>query len=175
MYCPNCAAQLDGNRPFCTRCGSPTGAAPPPPATALPVADMGRPASIRLAVILFLISLLTTPISLGVTFMRYQNSSYSLPPTFYIRPIGMLVLWLICVALVWSRQGWARFGLLALIVWGFGNLAYYFAMASARSTFSAMSVGVPLVALVVRLIAIYLSFKSESNAWFKSATLTNRA
>ena len=125
--------------------------------------------------ILFLVSLLTTPLSLAATFMRYQNSSYSLPPTFYIRPIGILIVWLICVALVWSRQGWARFGLLALIVWGFGNLAYYFAKASVRSTFSMMSVGVPLVALVLRLIAIYLSFKSESNAWFKSATLTNRA
>ena len=51
-YCPHCAAVLDPNLAMCASCGQLVNAAPPP---VPPVVDT-RPDSVRLAVILLLIS-----------------------------------------------------------------------------------------------------------------------
>jgi hypothetical protein len=63
---------------------------------------------------------------------------------------------------LWQRQGWARFAILLLIVWGLGTLIFTMIRVGVLWTFA-----IPLAIAALRLCAVYLFFRPESNAWFK--------
>jgi hypothetical protein len=162
-YCSYCAAVLDPAQPACSRCGNATGAVVTAPQIVTPiVASEQRPSSIRIAVVLLLISAAIGILSIANVFLRYHAV---VSPFLLMRTIGLTTLMILLMIALWQRQSWARIVIALLIAWGVGGLILSiirFPAFGARWTF-AISIAID----AVRLFAVYLMFKPESNAWFK--------
>ena len=151
-YCSYCAAVLDAGQPVCSRCGRPT-----PAASAFPE----RPASINLAVILILVSSGISLISFVSVLFATSGRSFGLPATFLFRSVVFLILWIAFAICIWQRQNWARFAILVLLAYGAGNLL----LTSLRVPIN-WGFALTLIIIALRLGAIVLMFKPESNTWF---------
>jgi hypothetical protein len=150
-YCSYCAALLNPTHSVCARCGRPT------PIT--PDAVSERPASIRIAAILLLLSCLISVLSLATALLR-------VPSLFLLRTITLLAAWIVLTILIWQRQAWPRIAVLVLIVWAVGNLLVT-ALRIGASGALAFSLVLPLLVDALRIAAAVLLFKPESSAWFK--------
>jgi hypothetical protein len=162
-YCSYCAAALEVGQPVCSRCGRPAPVAAPV-AAAPPTTSAERPSSIRLAVILLLISCVVSVLSLAVSLFQISGS-VGFAATFLMRSVVILILWIVFSIALWHRQNWARFGVLALVVYTVGNVV----TTAVRFPASAMNISfvMILVMLAIRLGAVILMFKTESSAWLK--------
>lgn len=159
MYCSYCAAVLDPTQPVCARCGRPVPAASAPS----PAVVKGIPSSVRLAGILLLVS-----IAIGVLSMLNMILAHPGIGAIGISALGFVVwiLNILCVIFLWKRQNWARILVVVLIVWSVGNLALSLLRLGGLGILN-WSFTVPLAIDALRLCAIYLLFRPESNAWFK--------
>ena len=163
-YCPNCAAILDPSQKFCSRCGQPSGVqsgfAPIP--AQLAVAEKSPP-GLQVAIVFLLITCAISLVSTANLFLIHPAAA---SPVFLTRSIGLTILMILLVIGLWQRQGWARFAILVLIVWGIGNLAFTMIRVAA-SNVAVWTFAIPLAIAALRLCALYLMFRPESNAWFK--------
>jgi hypothetical protein len=168
-YCSYCAAVLDPNLPMCSQCGRPSQQQPPaapavpPTFTPTPVlaAVPDRPQSVQLGGILYLVACALSLLMLAVLLARYHNYAWGF---ILIRTFGMIALGVLLVICIWRRQNWARILLALLIAYSTCTLLYSFMMV--RSHTLPWTYYVALVEAGLRLVAIYLLFKPESNAWF---------
>jgi hypothetical protein len=151
-YCSSCAAVLDPSQKFCSRCGQSYAAAPVP--------SQQRPTSVQLAVALLLITCAISLVSLANVFLIHHAAASAI---FLTRSIGLTILMILLVIALWQRQGWARIAIVLLIVWGIGNLAVSMIRVAAPWPFA-----IPIAIDALRLCAVYLFFRPESNAWFKN-------
>ena len=110
MYCSNCAAELDAGLYMCPRCGRSVEAVPQ--ASSLP-AVATRPGVVSVAVILFLISVASGPLSLLVTFARLR---WFLPLSYVIQSLGFDALWIVTILFLWKGHPQARIAILILTV-----------------------------------------------------------
>ena len=156
MYCSYCAGVLDPTQPVCPKCGRPVEAAPAPAPPAV-VNDKER----SLAVILLLISSGISLLSFGVLF-RVPGLLTRFPASFFFG--------LVFVIGIWQRQAWARIATVLLLVWGIANLLISIPRIGGSVAF-APSLFVPILVDVLRVCAVYLLFKPESNAWYRKTTL----
>jgi len=109
-----------------------------------------------LLLITWVISLLSfsgTLLSVGLT--------SRLPTFFLLRSFGLLLLWIVLIGCVWKRQGWARIGILLLLIWGVANL-----LMRMQHVVAGSAIVIPVVLDVMRAYAVFVLFKPESNAWF---------
>jgi hypothetical protein len=162
MYCSYCAAVLDPNFSACPQCGRAVESPAPPQAIPISVAGRSRPSSVRVAVVLLLIPLLLTPLSI-VMIMSRSRAGIGLPGFYLIQTAVLAILWIACIAFIWQRQNWARIGVLLITLWSAANIMYSLMRIGASG-----AVILPLVAIALRLGALYLLFKPESRAWFYS-------
>jgi hypothetical protein len=153
-YCSYCAGVLDPGQPVCPKCGRPVEAAPAP---APPAVVNERPKSVRLAVILLLISSGISLLSFGVLF-RVPSLLTRFPASFFFG--------LVFVIGIWQRQAWARIATVLLLVWGIANLLISILRIGGSVAF-ASSLFVPLLVNGLRVWAVYLLFKPESNTWLR--------
>jgi hypothetical protein len=163
-YCPNCAAVLDPRQKFCSRCGQPSGVesgVAPIPAP-LAVAEKSPP-GVQIAIALLLITCAISLVSIANLFLIRRAVA---SPVFLTRSVGLTILMILLVIGLWQRQGWARIAILVLIVWGIGNLAFSMIRVAA-SNVAVWTFAIPLAIAALRLCAVYLMFRPESNAWFK--------
>jgi hypothetical protein len=99
------------------------------------------------------------------------SARYFLDPRLHLSAIywgqtgAFLIVWIVLLILFWQRQGWTRIGIALLILWNVGNLAFTLLRISALRLSAAYTAIVLIGAL--RLVAGYMMFKPESNAWFK--------
>jgi len=121
------------------------------------------PASVRIAIALFLISCAISIVSVVNIVLTYPRAA---TPQFLTRSIGFDILWILFVVGLWQRQNWARFALLVFIAWGLGTLALNI-MRVASSSGAVFAFAIPLSMAALRLVAAYLMFRPDSNAWFK--------
>jgi hypothetical protein len=165
-YCPNCAAVLDPNLKFCSRCGQATGvaAATPPPVSVLPSAVEGTPASVNVAIAILVVALLINIV--GVVNFIARFSRYA-TPQYLTRAFGFDILWILFVIGLWMRQNWARFAVLALTVWGAGQLLFNIVRFSTSPSFSIFTFAMPIGLAALHIVAVVLLFQSASSAWFK--------
>lgn len=164
-YCPNCAALLDPAQKFCSRCGQPSAVASVAAPIAVPqsVAGDQSPVSVRIAIAIFLISCAVGIVSVINIVLNYPRAA---TPTYLTRSIGFDILWILFVLGLWQRQNWARFAILVFIAWGLGTLGLSM-MRVVSSGGAAFGFAIPLSMAAARLVAAYLMFRPESNAWFK--------
>ncbi len=156
MYCSYCAATLETGQAMCPRCGRETGA----------VAGEERPGSVRVAALLLLIAWGIGLLSLSGLFVQ-PGLIARLPAYFFARTIALAILWIVLTILIWNRQGWARIGMALVLVWGIGNLTVQPAPHSIGSVAIAISLAVPVVVDGLRICAVYLLTKPESNQWYR--------
>ncbi len=162
-YCPNCAAVLDPAQKFCSRCGQPSGVAPIAVTPAVPAANGTFPTSVRMAIVILLICCAISIFSVANFLLKYHRFSTS---QYLVRSIGFDVLWIMFVIGLWQRQNWARFAVLALVAWGVGNLAFSMIRLSS-SSLAIFTFALPILVAVLHVLAGYLLFRPDSNAWFK--------
>jgi|ERR1700722_4836241 hypothetical protein len=164
MYCPNCAAVLDPSQKFCSRCGQPSGVEPGVAPTPAPfTASEKCPSSVQIAIILLSITCAISLVSTANIFLVHHAAA---SPVFLTRSIGLTLLLILLVIALWQRQGWARIAILVLIVWGLGTLMFS-VIRFAASSIAVWTFAIPLAIAAMRLGAVYLMFRPESNAWFK--------
>jgi hypothetical protein len=154
MYCSYCAANLETGQAMCPRCGRETGA----------VAG-DRPSSVRVAALLLLIAWGIGLLSLSGLFVQ-PGLIARLPAYFFARTITLAILWIVLTILIWNRQGWARIGIVLVLVWNIGTLLFNILHMRDLAAI-AISLAVPVVVDVLRICAIYLLTKPESNAWYR--------
>jgi hypothetical protein len=89
-----------------------------------------------------------------------------LPVSFFARTIGFLVLEIVLLVCLWQRQAWARIALVLVLVlvWGIGNLLM--SMLRIGASFAFLSLAVPILVDGLRVGAVYLLFRPNSNAWY---------
>jgi len=150
-YCPNCAAVLDPSQKFCSLCGQPS--------AATPLAPQRCPSSVQIAIVLLLITCAISLVSIANLLLTHPTAA---SPIFLTRSIGLTTLMILLVIALWQRQGWARIAILVLIVWGLGTLIFSMIRVPALWTLA-----IPIATAALRLCAVYLFFRPESNAWFK--------
>jgi hypothetical protein len=154
MYCSFCAAVLEPNQALCPRCGRPT---------AIPAASPGadtRPSSVTAGIMLLLISWVIGLFSFAAILFRI-GLRFS-----FIQTIFFSILWLALIIALWQRQNWARIAIVVLIVWNVANLALTFIrMAGMNAPMWGLSIGVGEA--IMRIVAVLLLFRPQSNAWFK--------
>ena len=157
-YCPHCAAVLDPNLAMCASCGQLVNNAPPPPLAAVDA----QPQSVRLAVILLLISWAIPLLMLARAAMIYGFRFGIMAQSLAVAVVGISL-----IAFLWKRQNWARIAMLVLIVWVVGNLvANILRLIGGHITWG----WAPSIATgILRICAAYLLFRPESNAWFKKS------
>jgi hypothetical protein len=155
-YCPHCAAVLDPNLAMCASCGQLVNDAPPPP----PAVVAAQPQSVRLAIILLLISWAIPLFLLARAVMTYGFRFGIMAQSLAVAVVGIAL-----IAFLWQRQNWARIAMLVLILWVVGNLAAnMLRLAGAHMTWG----WAPSIATgILRICAAYLLLRPESNAWFK--------
>jgi hypothetical protein len=155
-YCPHCAAVLDPNLAMCAQCGQLVNAAPPP----APAVLDARPESVRLAIILLLISW-----AMPLLLLARAATIYGFRFGIMAQSLAVAVVGIALIAFLWQRQNWARIAVLVLILWVVGNLA----MNMLRLVGAHITWGwAPSIATgILRICAAYLLFRPESNAWFK--------
>jgi Na+/proline symporter len=159
MYCSFCAANLEPGQAMCPRCGRETGA----------VAGEERPGSVRVAALLLLIAWGIGLLSLSGLFVQ-PGLIARLPAYFFARTIALAILWIVLTILIWNRQGWARIGIVLVLVWSIGTLLFNL-LRMPGGVAMAVSLAVPVVVDVLRICAVYLLTKPESNKWYsKSAS-----
>jgi hypothetical protein len=124
-----------------------------------------RPPSVRWAGILLLISCAVSLLSLVNVSMRSHGAVLQ-SLAFLIPTVAILVVWIALVACIWQRQGWARFAILLLLAWNILNMILSL-LRIAASGRAVWGFAVALALSVLRMYAVYLLFKPESNAWFK--------
>jgi hypothetical protein len=97
--------------------------------------------------------------------MLQMSARIGLPAIFLMRSAVLVILWIGLAIALWHRQNWARFGVLALVVYTVGNVV----TTAVRFPASAMNVSfvMILVMLAIRLGAVILMFKPDSSAWLK--------
>lgn len=158
MYCSYCAAVLVPGQAACPKCGRAMEAA---------AAGGSRPSSVRVATILLLVSE-------ALVFLMFASLTASpgmisrLPGLFLLRTFGFFVIAIVLIVCLWQRQGWARIAMALFVLWGVANLAISI-MWTSRSVGIAPSFLVAGLADVLRLCALYLLFKPESNAWYRKS------
>ena len=139
---------------MCARCGRPVAVA-----AAQPAIVAGPPSSVRVAILLLLVSW-------GIPLLMLARAMVLYGPRIGImaQSIAGAILWLVLIAFLWQRQSWARFGVLILLVWVLGSLVL-----SVLRIGGAIPWGLaPAVAAdLMRICAVFLLFRPESNAWFQ--------
>jgi hypothetical protein len=118
------------------------------------------------AVVLLLIPLLLTPLSI-VAIAARNRAGIGLPGFYLIQTAVFAILWIVCIAFIWQRQNWARIGVLLLTLWSAANIMDNLTRIGPSGAALAALI-FPLVAIALRLGALYLLFKPESRAWFYS-------
>jgi hypothetical protein len=156
MYCSYCAGVLDPSQAVCPKCGRPVPAAPVAAA-----APNERPSSVNLAALLLLIALGLSLLSTASIFLNPRMYNH-LPVSFFARTIGFLVLEIVLLVCIWQRQAWARIAL--VLVWGIGNLLM--SILRIGASFAFVSLAVPILVDGLRVGAVYLLFRPNSNAWY---------
>jgi len=144
---------------MCPRCGRETGA----------VVGEGRPSSVRAAALLLMIAWGIGLLSLSGLFVQ-PGLIARLPAYFFVRTFALAILWIILTILIWNRQGWARIGIVLVLVWSIGTLVFNMLRISGSATM-AISLAVPVVVDILRISAVYLLTKPESNAWYQKSKL----
>lgn len=117
----------------------------------------------RVAIVILLICCAISIVSVANFVLKYHRAGTS---QYLVRSIGFDVLWILFVVGLWQRQNWARFAVLVLVAWGLGNLALSMIRLSS-STFAVFAFAIPIVVAGLHLLAAYLIFRPDSNAWFK--------
>lgn len=165
-YCPNCAAVLDPNLKFCSRCGQASGVAAvaPPPVSVPPSVGEESPGSVKIAIAILVITLAVSVLSVAYYLVRYSRYA---TPLYLTEVFGFNILWILFLIGLWLRQNWARFAVLALVVWGAGQLFFNFVRLSTLSNFRIFAFAMPIGIAALHIIAVVLVFQSASNAWFK--------
>jgi zinc-ribbon domain len=161
-YCPNCAAVLDPSQKFCSRCGQASAALHAPAQTLSP---RQRPPSLQISVALLLISCAISLASVANLFLTFRRAA---SPIFLTRSVGLTILMILLVIGLWQRQGWVRIAILALIVWGLGTLIFSMIRVAASGV-APWTFAIPIAIDALRLCAVYMFFRPESNAWFNNS------
>jgi hypothetical protein len=145
--------------------------APAPTAVASPptiVASTGAPPpSVKTAVLLLVVSIGISLLASAALMVRLGVQSYLSAP-FFLRLLFFLALDVTFAVGVWKRQGWARILVAVLLLWAVGNLSVSL-IRYAGSAANVSNFAFPVIGEVLRLIAVVLLFRAESNAWFKKA------
>jgi hypothetical protein len=171
MYCSYCAGVLDPSQAVCPKCGRAVEAAPVAVPVAVPMiaaaAPAGeRPSSVRLAALLLLIALGISMLSVAGYVLR--PGVYSrLPASYIARTIGFLGLEIVLLVCIWQRQAWARIGLALALVWAIGNLSITILRIGGSVAFASTFL-VSILVAGLRVWALYLLFRPESNGWYRN-------
>jgi hypothetical protein len=168
MYCSYCAGVLDPSQAVCPKCGRPVPAATAPVAvpiiaTAAPTGE--RPSIVRVAALLLLIALGMSMLSVAGYMLRPGVFS-RLPASYFARSIGFQVLEIVLLVCIWQRQAWARIGLALALVWAIGNLLITILRVGGSVAFASTFL-VSILVAGLRVWALYLLFKPESNRWYR--------
>ncbi len=150
-YCQNCAAVLSPGLMMCPRCGLAVTPAPP-------LVQAHQPAVVRNALILLLIAW-AIPLLMIARVLILVGTNIGV----MAQSLAGAALWLLLIALLWKRQGWARFGVLLLLLYGLSGLAFSmlrFSGAIGRAWIPALATD------ILRICAAFLLFRPESNAWY---------
>jgi hypothetical protein len=142
---------------MCPRCGRETGAV---------AGAESRPGSVRVAAILLLIAWGIGLLSLSGLFVQ-PGLIARLPEYFFVRTFALAILWLVLTILIWNRQGWTRIGIVLVLVWSIGTLLLNLLRIHGSMTL-AISFAVPVVVDGLRICAVYLLSKPESNQWYRN-------
>jgi hypothetical protein len=166
-YCANCAAVLDPAQRFCSSCGQPSGT----PAVVVsmpapPITGDRRPSSVAIAIAILLLTSVFNLMSTANIFLTYRYRALA-TPVFLMRTVGLTILLILFIVGLWQRQGWARYMVLLFLVWGIGTLGYNVIRTGGNLAMFAFAI--PIAVALLRVFAIYLLFRPESNAWFNRA------
>lgn len=152
-YCSYCAGVMEPGQTQCPRCGRGTSAP-------IAVAPTGRPSSVTIAAALLVVAFLLSILALA-SFLFTPNAVSRLSPLYWFRTFGFWIAWIVLIALFWQRQSWTRIAIAALIAWNIGNLAL------GLSRVSPFALMMPILIAIIRVAAVFVMFKSDSNKWFK--------
>jgi hypothetical protein len=89
---------------------------------------------------------------------------------YYLFSFVDLGIWVIVLTLAWRRHGWARFGMVAMLVWSFGNLGWAAVMESSQGGVLLSSFIEPVLNLLVTAAGVALLFTPGGNRWFSNRT-----
>lgn len=162
-YCSYCAAAIDPSQVFCPRCGRPVPVAPSPVAAA--VSSETRPVSVSIAVLLLAICWVVGMLVFAVSMAMYPARA-GVPVLVLFLTAVLSLLWITCMICLWQRQGWARFVVVALILWNLGSIALTLTRLSGTNLVM-WSLATPAMEAIVRVVAAVMLFQPQSSAWFK--------
>jgi hypothetical protein len=148
-FCPNCGTATVAGQTACAACGRAVSA----PGT--------RPTSVVIATGILALTMAFSSFGLAVTFVRMGVARMMAYPMLWISPL-LLALLVVAVVSIWTRHGWGRILLLLILAWSFS------ALVSTLLKVGLVAGPTPLLLLALRLVAVWLLFRKESNEWFGS-------
>lgn len=162
-YCSYCAAAIDQSQVFCPRCGRPVPVAPSPAAAG----SDARPWSVSIAVMLLALCWVVGMLVIAVSMAMYPaRAGVPVPVPILFLTAVLSLLWITCMICLWQRQGWARFVVVALILWNLGSLALTLTRLSGTNLVM-WTFATPAMEAIVRIVAAAMLLQPQSNAWFK--------
>jgi hypothetical protein len=127
-----------------------------------PSTVQSKPAPVRTAIVLLWATLAVGVFTIAISLITIASRLPSLPR--FLGPILVLtVLWVLGIVFTARRSNLGRFLVFVLVAYAAFNLVYRFRLLVISANPGAL---ISLIELAVRLYAVYLLLRPESNAWF---------
>ena len=160
MFCPACATAVEPGLAACPSCGEPL----PVVGGVVSAAIGSPPAAVRTAIKLLWVAVGIGLFTLAVSLITVAGRLPSVP--LFLAPILLItVVWVLAIVFTVRRSNMARILVFLLVAYSAFNLLFRLWLFVVQANPGAL---VAFLELGLRIYAVYLLLRPESNAWFRT-------